>query len=385
MPTMSSAWPVNVVPEHRRDADRVLVDVRLDVLGADRVLVVLQRDDPRLDVEVAAELLPHDVHVAAEDEVRPVGGLARRLAARAPLPLQRQRAEHDRLRRALRARAGRLARRVEQVGEHPDAALLDLRRLRVLGVVDEVAVQVLGDDALRLGLHPRRHERGEVAHRDARRARAPRRSAASHRRRACRARAARCRARLEQEPVAVLPRRARRALDARRAWCGVVQGHVGTSWDRTGWWERPQQDGADEEARGAERGGPVGGGEVEDRPRRGHDVGRDRGDHEEHAAGEVDRRPLPPPALVRRRGPRRGRRATPETRKHADPKRSGAQTSRFSWCDGQPGLHGVERVDVEQERADELHGRAPPGRRPRRTARPRRSVASPQLDRARRT
>ena len=56
--------------------------------------------------------------------------------------------------------------RVEQVGEHADAALLDLGRLRVLGVVDEVAVQVLGDDPLRLGLHPRRHERREVAHRD---------------------------------------------------------------------------------------------------------------------------------------------------------------------------------------------------------------------------
>ena len=153
--------------QDRGDADRVLVDVRLDVLGPDRELVALQRDDARLDVEVAAELLPHDVHVAAEDEVRAVGGLARRLAARAPLPLQRQRAEHDRLRRALRARAGRLAGRVEEVGEHPDAALLDLRRLRVLGVVDVVAVQVLGDHPLRLGLHPRRHERREVAHRDA--------------------------------------------------------------------------------------------------------------------------------------------------------------------------------------------------------------------------
>jgi hypothetical protein len=44
---------------------------------------------------------------------------------------------------------------VEQVGEHPDAALLDLRRLRILGVIDEVAMQVLGDDPLRLGLPSR--------------------------------------------------------------------------------------------------------------------------------------------------------------------------------------------------------------------------------------
>ena len=72
---MSSAWPGERRAEHGGDADRVLVDVRLDVLGPDRVLVGLQRDDPRLDVEVAAELLPHDVHVAAEDEVRPVVSL----------------------------------------------------------------------------------------------------------------------------------------------------------------------------------------------------------------------------------------------------------------------------------------------------------------------
>ncbi len=154
-------------PDHGGDADRVLVDVGLHVLGADRVLVGLQRHDPRLDVEVAAELLPDDVHVAAEDEVRLVGRLARRLAALAPLPLQRQGPEHDRLRGALGAGAGGLAGGVEEVGEHADAALLDLGGLRVLGVVDEVAVQVLGDDLLRLGLHPGGHERRQVALRDA--------------------------------------------------------------------------------------------------------------------------------------------------------------------------------------------------------------------------
>jgi hypothetical protein len=83
--------------DHRSHPDRVLVHVRLDVLGADRELVGLQGDDSRLDVEVAGELLPHHVHVAAEDQVGRVGGLALRLAPLAPLPLQRQRPEHDRL------------------------------------------------------------------------------------------------------------------------------------------------------------------------------------------------------------------------------------------------------------------------------------------------
>ncbi len=181
--------------EHGRDADRVLVHVRLDVLGPDRVLALLERHDARLDVEVAAELLPDHVHVAAEHEVRRVRGLAGRLAALAPLPLERERAQHDRLRGPLRARSGRLARRMEEVGQHPDAALLDLGRARVLRVVDEVAVQALGDDPLRLGLHPGGHERREVALRVAVEHQLLGRSAASRRRPASRPRAAGCRER----------------------------------------------------------------------------------------------------------------------------------------------------------------------------------------------
>ncbi len=130
--------------EHGGDADRVLIDVGLDVLGADRVLVGLQRDDPRLDIEVAAELLPHDVHVSAEHEV----GAIDRLAL---LPARRSRhfhfsdsapsmiASEDPCVRAPVVSA----RRIEEVGEHPDAALLDLRRLRILGVIDEVHAQCL--------------------------------------------------------------------------------------------------------------------------------------------------------------------------------------------------------------------------------------------------
>jgi hypothetical protein len=56
---------------------------------------------------------------------------------------------------------------VEQVGDHPNATLLDLGRLRMLGVVDEVAMEVLGDQPPGLRLHPGGHERGEVPHRDA--------------------------------------------------------------------------------------------------------------------------------------------------------------------------------------------------------------------------
>src|SRR5215216_3186537 len=71
-----------------------------------------------------------------------VGRLAIGLAALAPLPLQRKRPEHDRLRGALSPRASGLAGSVEELGKHPDAALLDLGGDRVLGVIDEVPVQV---------------------------------------------------------------------------------------------------------------------------------------------------------------------------------------------------------------------------------------------------
>ena len=95
-------------PQHGRHADRVLIHMRFDVLGPDRVLMRLQRHDPGLQVEVATELLPDHVHVTPEHEVRAVARPAGGFAAFAPLPLQRQSTEHDRLRRPLRPRACRL-------------------------------------------------------------------------------------------------------------------------------------------------------------------------------------------------------------------------------------------------------------------------------------
>ena len=56
--------------EHSGYPDGVLVDVRADIVGADGVLAGLQRHYPGLDIEVAAKLLPHDMHVPAEHQVR---------------------------------------------------------------------------------------------------------------------------------------------------------------------------------------------------------------------------------------------------------------------------------------------------------------------------
>ena len=152
-------------PQDSSYPDRVLVDMRFDVFRPDRVLVGLQRDDSRFDIEVTAKFLPYDVHVPAEDEVRTVRRLPGRFASFAPVPLQGQCTEHDRLGRPLGPSACGLRWRMEQVGEHPDAPLLELGGARVLGVIDEIAVQVVRDQPLGLGLHPGRYERREIAHR----------------------------------------------------------------------------------------------------------------------------------------------------------------------------------------------------------------------------
>ena len=63
------------------DADRVLVAARGRLGGAEVEAVALHRHQARLDVPVAAELLPAHLDVGAGDEVRPVGRAARRRAS----------------------------------------------------------------------------------------------------------------------------------------------------------------------------------------------------------------------------------------------------------------------------------------------------------------
>ena len=59
-------------PEQPGDGDRALVKQWLNLLGADRVAILLHRHHARLDLEVARELLPARVHVCAHHHVRPV-------------------------------------------------------------------------------------------------------------------------------------------------------------------------------------------------------------------------------------------------------------------------------------------------------------------------
>ena len=104
------------------------------------------------------------MHVGPVDQVRPVDGLARGGAGGLPAPLHCQCAEHRGLGGAGARGAGRVgfAGTVKETVEHPDTAFGELGGARVLGVVDEVAMQVGGDHLDRFGLHERGHEGRQV-------------------------------------------------------------------------------------------------------------------------------------------------------------------------------------------------------------------------------
>ena len=86
---------------------------------------------------------------------------------------------------------------------------------------------------------------------------------------------------------------------------------------------------------GAEARAPVGGGKVEDRAGVGHDVGRDGRHAEEHAARAGSPRPCARSGRASRLVATRYA-STPETRKQAEPTRSGVQISRSSCCVERP-------------------------------------------------
>ena len=128
--------------------------------------LALHRDRARLDIPVAAELLPADLDVGAHHQVgladvQVAAGVADLLL---PAPLERHPGEHAGLAGAGGRTAGRVVRGrgVPQVGEDRHAAPLDLGGLRVLVLVDHVLVGALLHQGERLRLHPGRDEGGEV-------------------------------------------------------------------------------------------------------------------------------------------------------------------------------------------------------------------------------
>ena len=151
--------------ENTHDGDRVLVDQRLGLGHANHGALVRHVNAAQLDVEVARELVPDDLHVGPRHDVRLVGRLALGSAAGAPVPLERESGQHHGLRRADGRGTDRGLSRgigIEEVGDDRDAAALKISGLRVLGCVNEIDGHRLHHQLARLRVHPGRHERREV-------------------------------------------------------------------------------------------------------------------------------------------------------------------------------------------------------------------------------
>ena len=166
-PQISSIGSYDAVERRAQDpdhADRVLVAPFDRLLGRERVAVALHRHQPHLDVPVVDELLPADLDVDPHHQVGLVDRLALGRSPLLPQPLHRQAAEHRGLARPGGRASGRLlgVGRVPEPAEDVHAAHLELRRLRVLVLVDHVLVEALRHQLPCLGLHPGGHERGQV-------------------------------------------------------------------------------------------------------------------------------------------------------------------------------------------------------------------------------
>ena len=149
--------------ERGHDHDRVLVDSLQHVVDVHRVVARRHRHLAHLDVPVLGELVPHDLDRSAH-HVRAIGRQTGRRPLGPPTPLRRHAAQHARLRRPDRRRSDsvRRFRGVPEVGEHVHATPLDLRRLRILVLVDHVLVDGEVHQPVDLRFLPRLTERRQV-------------------------------------------------------------------------------------------------------------------------------------------------------------------------------------------------------------------------------
>ncbi len=149
--------------ERRHHADRIFVAALDDLFGREEQPAALDGNFPQLDVEIAGEFVPADLHRAG-DQIRAIGRLAGAVAPFAPLPLEGQAAEHGRFTRTGRRAADRGLEigSIPQVGQHVHTARFDLGCLRILLLVDHVFVDAVVHQLANFGLDPRLAERRQV-------------------------------------------------------------------------------------------------------------------------------------------------------------------------------------------------------------------------------
>ncbi len=144
--------------------DRVFVHPVHHFVGGNREAVRVQGNQALLDLEIVGALVPHQVYVITHDDIRTVMRFALRLALFLPGALVGQHGQHDRLGGAGAGRAPglRRVRRVAQVAEHGDAAILDFQVRAVDLGVDVIHPEVFADQPVALLVHDGGHERCHV-------------------------------------------------------------------------------------------------------------------------------------------------------------------------------------------------------------------------------
>ncbi|MNK94484.1 hypothetical protein D3C87_1146860 [compost metagenome] len=160
-------FPGECLSSNRDDSNRVFVNVLVKVFGSQPIVTWLERYDAWLDIEIAQEFLPDNLHVAARHHIGSRGVLALRLAFLPPVPFVREARKHAGLgradgRRAIGLRTFGPVPELMQPAHHP---LLVREDLRVHIVVDIVLEDVARSNLSRLRLRPRRHERRHIQHR----------------------------------------------------------------------------------------------------------------------------------------------------------------------------------------------------------------------------
>lgn len=134
--------------EDRHDTNGVFIHQRHGRLGVNDEALPRAVDVLFVNLKVARRLFPADLNGRRHDDVGVLGRLAGGLAALLPAALHGEDGEHDGLGGADGGGADGVAvvGGVEEVGNHVDAAVLDVGGIGVLFVVDEVGGEGVGHE-----------------------------------------------------------------------------------------------------------------------------------------------------------------------------------------------------------------------------------------------
>lgn len=156
--------------QNNKDPNRILIDIPPHQLRIEPVLALLGHlQNPRLDIEVPRKLLQRHLRIGAHDNIRLGDILILRAPLLLPIPLHREPAEVNRLRRTYRRSADgiltlplSLLGSTPEIRDHRHAPGMDGHERRVLIRVGQILGHILRQEGVGLALHVRAHEAGEV-------------------------------------------------------------------------------------------------------------------------------------------------------------------------------------------------------------------------------